>query len=90
MISCLFKTNDMKALIFLLLQVAGPTGWQKCISAGLLKTVIDLLDAAEPVQVRYLDVYLLLKKIEKKIVMYLLSLLNQGGHIYWGILVMLG
>ena len=33
-------------------QVSGPSGRKKCTDAGLLKTVVDLLDAAEPVQVK--------------------------------------
>ena len=36
-------------------QVSGPSGRKKCTDAGLLKTVVDLLDAAEPVQVKIIS-----------------------------------
>ena len=37
--------------------MSGPSGRKKCTDAGLLKTVVDLLDAAEPVQVQLIDLY---------------------------------
>lgn len=42
--------QQISKLLHNLFSVGGPAGRQKCITTGLLKTVIDLLDATEPVQ----------------------------------------
>ena len=41
----------LDATVLFLIQVSGPDSKRKAVEAGLLKTVIDLLETPEPVQV---------------------------------------